>query len=86
MTGLVIVKFEIDTSGQVINPKIIKGGTLTMNAEALRLVRGFKRFAPGTQKGKKVKTYYQIPFTFNLDDGQALDIRKVKSFKFMQST
>ncbi len=85
LTGLVIVKFEIDTSGQVINPKIIKGGTLTMNAEALRLVRGFKRFAPGTQKGKKVKTYYQIPFTFNLDDGQALDIRKVNIEKMIES-
>lgn len=64
--GRVVVKFYIDTLGRVCEPEILRGKDSALDREALRVVRLFPDFTPGTLNGKKVNTYMALPITFKL--------------------
>lgn len=64
--GKVIVEFIVDENGNVTDPQILKGLTLELNNEAMRLVKEMPDWRPGTVNGEAVKTYYTIPITFRL--------------------
>lgn len=64
--GRVVVKFYVDTLGRVCEPEILKGKDSALDREALRVVRLFPDFTPGTLNGKKVRTYMALPITFKL--------------------
>lgn len=64
--GRVIVKFYVDTLGRVCEPEIFRGKDSALDREALRVVRLFPNFTPGTINGKKVNTYMVLPITFKL--------------------
>ncbi|RZK22571.1 MAG: energy transducer TonB [Flavobacterium sp.] len=62
--GKVMLKFVIDTIGQVSNVKVTKGLDKYTNREALRIMRLSPKWIPGTINGNKVKYVYNIPVTF----------------------
>jgi protein TonB len=64
----VYVKFEVDTSGKVLNPQIIRGckGFDACDLEALRGVRMMPLWKPAISNGKKVKAVYSVPISFRL--------------------
>ncbi len=64
--GRVVVQFYVDTLGRVCEPKIVRGKDSALDREALRVVRLFPNFTPGTINGKKVNTYFNLPITFKL--------------------
>lgn len=64
--GRVVVQFYVDTLGRVCEPKIVRGKDSALDREALRVVRLFPNFTPGTINGKKVNTYFTLPITFKL--------------------
>ena len=64
--GRVVVKFYVDTFGRVCEPEILRGKDSALDREALRVVRLFPDFTPGTLNGKKVNTYMVLPITFKL--------------------
>ena len=64
--GRVVVLFYVDTLGRVCEPKIVRGKDPALDREALRVVRLFPNFTPGTINGKKVNTYLTLPITFKL--------------------
>ncbi|WP_286525600.1 energy transducer TonB [Duncaniella freteri] len=64
--GRVVVKFYVDTLGRVCEPKIVRGKDSALDREALRVVRLFPNFTPGTINGKKVNAYFTLPITFKL--------------------
>lgn len=64
--GRVVVKFYVDTLGRVCEPEIVRGKDSALDREALRVVRLFPNFTPGTINGKKVNTYMILPITFRL--------------------
>ena len=64
--GRVVVKFYVDTLGQVCDPVIVRSKDSALDREALRVVRLFPNFTPGTINGKKVNTYFIIPIIFKL--------------------
>ena len=64
--GRVVVKFYVDTLGHVCEPMIVRGKCSALDKEALRVVRLFPNFTPGTLNGKKVNTYMTLPITFKL--------------------
>lgn len=64
--GRVVVKFYVDTLGRVCEPEILRGKDSALVREALRVVRLFPDFTPGTLNGKKVNTYMVLPITFKL--------------------
>ena len=64
--GRVVVQFYVDTLGRVCEPKIVRGKDSALDREALRVVRLFPNFTPGTLNGKKVNTYMTLPIIFKL--------------------
>ena len=63
---VVVVQFYVDTLGRVCEPRIVRGKDSALDREALRVVRLFPNFTPGTINGKKVNTYLNLPITFKL--------------------
>lgn len=65
--GTVIVEFMVDKDGSINDAKIIKGVTVGMNKEALRVVKMMPRWKPGIQGGEPVKVLFNVPITFELN-------------------
>lgn len=69
IAGKVFLKFVIDTDGSVTDATVIKSsGVELLDNEALRVVRSMPAWTPGKQNGRTVKTYYNLPINFKLDD------------------
>jgi len=65
--GQVIVDFIVDTAGYVLNPHLVQSIEYSLDREALRLIRESPQWIPGSQDGKKVKTYKRQPITFTAE-------------------
>jgi len=64
--GKVVVKFYVDTLGNVCEPTIVRGKDSALDREAIRLVKSFPRFSPGMLNGKKVNVWFTLPIVFKL--------------------
>ena len=64
--GRVIVKFYVDTLGNVCEPSIVRGKDSALDREAIRVVSSFPQFSPGELSGKKVKVQMLVPIIFKL--------------------
>lgn len=65
--GRVVVKFRVDPDGSVQDPVIARGVNEAFDKEALRIVSLFPDWKPGTNHGKPVKSYFNLPINFRLD-------------------
>ena len=66
--GRVMVAFVVEVDGSLTNFKILRSVHPLLDEEALRVVKMMPKWIPGEQKGKPVRTQFQIPITFQLDD------------------
>lgn len=66
LQGRVVVKFYVDTLGNICEPTIVRGKDSALDREAIRLVKSFPQFSPGTLNGKKVKVWFTLPIVFKL--------------------
>lgn len=68
--GKVFIRFVVDEAGRVSDAKVLRGipGCAVCGAEALRVVNRMPNWKPAKSKGKNVKCYYTLPFTFKLTD------------------
>jgi len=64
--GRVIVRFVINTKGNVEDAVVLKGVHPLLDAEALRIVNSLSGWLPGAQGGKPVNVWYMVPVTFSL--------------------
>lgn len=64
--GRVIIRFIVNTKGNVEKPVVLKGIHPSLDNEALRVVNTLKGFIPGSQEGKPINVYYNLPITFSL--------------------
>jgi len=64
--GDVIIRFVIDTEGNVTDPEIFRSVEWSLDEEALRIIKKAKRWTPAVQKGKVVKSYKMQPIYFRL--------------------
>ena len=64
--GTVVLKVLIDTKGNVERVEVLKSHPL-LDASAIEAAKQFK-FRPGKQRGKTVKVWMSIPFTFKIKD------------------
>jgi TonB family protein len=64
--GRVIIRFIINTQGNVEKPTILRSVHPALDNEAIRVVGLLKGFTPGSQGGKPVRVYYILPITFAL--------------------
>ncbi|MDD3522319.1 MAG: TonB family protein [Bacteroidales bacterium] len=65
--GTVIASFAINSEGEVVNVKIIRGVDPLLDKEAIRVLESSPKWErPGMIKGKKVGVHYNFPIKFGL--------------------
>jgi len=64
--GRVVVKFYVDTLGNVCEPMIVRYKDSALDKEVIRVVKSFPQFSPGTINGKKVNVWFTLPIVFKL--------------------
>ncbi len=64
--GRVVVMFDVDKTGQIVNVKIARGRHPALDKEAMRLVKSMPKWQPGRNNGQPVKVTYTLPVTFKL--------------------
>jgi len=69
--GRVIVQFIVDTTGLIMNTKVVRSSTFhELDLEAIRLMRLMEHqvyWKPGRREGKAVPVEFTMPVTFRLD-------------------
>jgi len=79
--GKVIIEFTIEKDGSVANVNVTRGVSETIDAEAIRLVKGMPVWKPGTQKGKPVSVKYTMPLRFFFDENST-EVVPIKNVDF----
>lgn len=64
--GKVVCKFIINENGTISNAEVTQSIDESLDKEALRIIGLMPKWNPAEQKGKKVKSYYTLPFTFKM--------------------
>jgi len=66
--AFVYVQFIVDTSGFIVNPKVVRGENRFCNDEALRVMNLMNdkgaHWSAGMNDGKKVSVIFTLPFKF----------------------
>ena len=64
--GRTTVRFVIEKDGSITNARILRGVDPYLDKEALRVVREFPKWKPGTVAGQPVRVEYTVPVMFRL--------------------
>ena len=64
--GRVVVRFVISSIGKITDVTIIRGLSLSCDAEAIRVVEAMPDWTPGKQNGIDVPVYYTLPVLYKL--------------------
>jgi periplasmic protein TonB len=67
ISGVVIVEFVVEENGKITNVKVTKSVDPDLDKEALRVVKNFPYWIPGSRSGEKTKITYNIPIRFSLE-------------------
>lgn len=65
--GKVVVKFIVRSNGKTDSLSILKGVNDEIDNEAMRLLRNFPDWIPGSISGKYVSSYYVFPVSFKIN-------------------
>lgn len=66
--GRVIVKFVVEKDGSIGAATIVKGVDKDLDREALRVVKKMPKWQPGKNNGQAVRSYFNLPVTFRLQN------------------
>ncbi len=66
VSGRVIVQFDIDKNGNLVDAVIYRGIDPALDAEAIRVISTSPKWTPGKQRGKSVKVLFTFPINFVL--------------------
>ena len=65
--GKVYIRFVVDVDGSITQVEVLRGVEKSLDDEALRVVKKMPNWKPGTQGGKPVKVYFNLPISFKLE-------------------
>ena len=68
ISGRVVVKFVVEKDGSIGQPSIVKGVDRDLDQEALRVVKRMPKWQPGKNNGQPVRSYFNLPVTFRLQN------------------
>lgn len=87
LSGSVLVRFIIDTSGMVKKSWVLKGLGFGCDEEAMRLINSMPRWKPGKDSGKVVSLYYNLPVRFSIKNDSVSDLAAFnQAMKHMQKS
>ncbi len=64
--GKVILQFDVEKDGSVVNVVVVRSVSPELDAEAIRLVKNMPKWKPGKQRGMPVRVRYTLPISFKL--------------------
>ena len=64
--GRVIVKFVVDSDGNVSQAQVVRGVAPSLDREALRVVNSMPTWNPGMNHGKPANVWFTLPITFKI--------------------
>jgi len=68
ISGKIVVHFWVDTTGNVVDPKILRTINESIDSMACQLVLASPKWTPGKQRGKVVKVGFTFPIYINTAD------------------
>lgn len=66
ISGKVYVQFAVNSKGDVVDIKVLRGVDASLDNEALRVIKTSPKWKPAMQGGKIVKQQFTIPISFKL--------------------
>ena len=66
ISGKVYVQFAVNSKGEVVDVKVVRGVDPALDKEAIRVVSSSPKWGPGKQRGKPVKVQFTFPIVFVL--------------------
>lgn len=66
--GRVIVKFVVEKDGSIGDAVIVKGVDKDLDREALRVVKKMPKWQPGKNNGVPVRSYFNLPVMFKIQN------------------
>lgn len=64
--GRVLISYDIDKEGNVVNVRLIKGVNPTLNKAAISMAENLPQHQPARQNGETVTYTYTLPISFIL--------------------
>ncbi len=64
--GTVYLSFIVQKDGSLADPKVMKGVSKSIDAEAIRVIKEAPKWEPGTQRGRPVNVMMRLPIRFKL--------------------
>lgn len=68
ISGVVYVRFVVDSNDQITNSHIMRGAHPSLDAEAIRVVSSIPAMEPGRQRGRVVPVYMTLPISFKMHE------------------
>jgi len=69
--GSVFVSFIVDSSGSILNPKVVRGLNPTLDSIALTIIRKMPKWSPGKQRNKPVAVQFNLPIKFGIENKES---------------
>ena len=66
LEGKVYISLVINSKGKVVFPKVVRGLSPELDAEALKLVTQMPEWKPAIQNGVPVSVSYTVPIKFSM--------------------
>ncbi len=64
--GKVYISFQIDTTGSVVDVRVLKSANPILDKEALRCVTNMPKWKPAKLNHVKVRSQYNLPINFSI--------------------
>jgi len=74
--GKVFVNFIVNSEGKILDAKVIRGVSPSLDAEGLRVIRAMPNWKPGKEKGVAVSVRYTLPIRFLIPPGPSDKTKK----------
>lgn len=74
LTGVadkIYISFTIDEQGKVVAPRVVEGGSPSLNGEVIRVIQSMPAWSPARQRGVPVATQYMLPVDLRIDPSGA---------------
>lgn len=65
--GTVYIQMIIELDGRITNAHILRGVSIDIDVEAMRVVKGMPKWIPAEVDGISVRVRYNLPINFRLD-------------------
>jgi protein TonB len=79
--GTVYITFVVEKDGSITNVKVLRGIGGGCDEEAVRVIKNMPKWKPGMQRGKAVRTQFNIPIRFVLADDSSSTTKTKKQLR-----